>query len=416
MSLTQSFAIAWQAVKDNRLRSALTALGIVIGIAAVIALVTMGASVQASVSDSFGTPSTRTIDVTAGSTEGFGPGNGPERSRATLSVFSERDVAAIAAIDGVESVAPLTSVPIASVTIDDRTVALSSLTATTADSAALADIADGRPFAPGASEAVISQATVALLGGAIGVGDTLGVRLFDGQQRDLEVVGILAASDGLAAALASGSGVYVPVDPFVTGTVALPSGGDGVRTFSQVAVTIATTEGVADAQLAIGAYLDEASDARHLIPAGQGFLLATNSQVLDEVNDVLGLLTGFVTGIALIALLVGSIGIANIMLVSVTERTREIGIMKAIGGQSRTILSLFLIEAVIHGLIGAVIGTALGLAGGWIGARALGLSAAMPWGWIVAAIVIGVVVGIAAGIYPASRAARLHPIEALRYE
>src|SRR5690606_18709428 len=113
---------------------------------------------------------------------------------------------------------------------------------------------------------------------------------------------------------------------------------------------------------------------------------------------------------------VGSIGIANIMLVSVTERTREIGIMKAIGGQNRTILSLFLIEAVIHGTIGALIGTVVGLAGGWVGSAALDLSPTLPIGWLVAAVVIGVLVGVVAGIFPAQRAARLDPIQALRYE
>lgn len=418
MSFPQLVAISWQAVRDNRLRSALTALGIVIGIAAVIALVTMGTSVQASVTDTFGTPSTRTIDVGTGvaGEEGFGPGSGPDRAVASLPVFTERDVAALAALDGVEAVAPSTRVPVGSVTLDGRPLALATLTATTEDAAALEDLSAGRVFTAGAYEAVLGETTASLLGAEVGVGDVLGVRLLDGRQVEVEVVGLAAAGEGFAAMLSGGSGVYVPVDPFAPANATLPGADQPVRTFSSLAVTSVTTEGVADVQAAAGAYLDGTSDARTLLPDGQAFTLATNADMLDQVNDLLGMLTGFVTGIALIALLVGSIGIANIMLVSVTERTREIGIMKAIGGQSRTILAMFLTEAVIHGVIGALVGTALGLAGGVIGANVLGLAPTLPWTWIAAAVGIGVAVGVAAGIAPASRAAKLQPVVALRYE
>jgi len=418
VTFAQLVTVAWQAVQDNRLRSVLTALGIVIGIAAVIALVTMGASVQASVTDSFGTPSTRTVDVATGvaGQEGFGPGNGPDRAATSLAVFTERDVAAIAALAGVESVAPSTAVPVGSVTVAGRPLALPSLTATTADATALRTLTEGRVFVPGELEAVVDATTASRLGADVGVGDVLRVRLLDGRQLDVTVVGVAAAGEGFASVRSGGSGLYVPVDPFTPATAALPGADDAVRTFTQLAVTAADVDGVAGVQAAMATYLEDASDARTLLPDGQAFAVSTNAEVLDQVNDLLGTLTGFVTGIALIALLVGSIGIANIMLVSVTERTREIGVMKAIGGQSRTILALFLTEAVIHGVLGAVIGTALGLAGGWIGATALDLTATLPWPWIVAAIGIGVAVGITAGLFPASRAARLQPVEALRYE
>jgi putative ABC transport system permease protein len=420
VNLAQSFAIAWQAVKDNRLRSMLTALGIVIGISAVIALATMGASVQTSIADQFGTPSTRTIDVgSAIVNEGktrLGPGNGPgETPGSTLPVFTERDVAAIAAIDGVEHVVARTSVPIASITVAGRTLPLSSLTATTPDAGELAELSEGRAFTSGAAEAVVSESTVALFPDGLAVGDTLGVRTTDGADLDVVVVGIAVAGSGFAELL-SGTAIYVPIDPFVTSTVADPSGAGDVRVFPQLAVTATTTDGVEGVTAAVAGYLDGASDARALLPTTYAFTLQTNKQLLGQVNDMLDLLTGFVTGVALIALLVGSIGIANIMLVSVTERTREIGIMKAIGGQNRTILSLFLMEAVIHGTIGALIGTVVGLAGGWIGSAALDLSPTLPVDWLVAAVVIGVLVGVVAGIFPAQRAARLDPIQALRYE
>ncbi len=416
MSLSQSLAIAWQAVRDNRLRSILTALGIVIGVAAVIVLTTLGASVQANVADQFGTPSTRTIDVSA--TQAAHPGRPPgaDRALAGVSVFTDRDVAALAGLANVESMAPEASVPVAAARFGERTIAFGSVTATTPDHAALTEFAQGGAFTPGVPEAVLSDAALALFGGEIGVGDTLTLRMAGGEDIDVVVVGILPPATGLAAQLMFGSGVYVPIDPFVARTLPNPAGDGEVRAYSKLSVTVSRTDEVEDVRAGIEAYLSAEADAAALLPAGYTFSVSTNAQVLGQVNELLDLLTAFVTGIALISLLVGSIGIANIMLVSVTERTREIGIMKAIGGQSRTIRSLFLMESIIHGLTGAVIGTVVGLAGGLIGARVLGLDPAVPIGWLVAAIVIGVMVGILAGLYPAMRAARMHPIQALRYE
>jgi putative ABC transport system permease protein len=416
MSFAQSVAIAWQAIRDNRLRSILTALGIVIGVAAVIVLTTLGASVQASVADRFGTTSTRTIEVSA--TPGALPGRPPgaERALAGVAVFTDRDVAALAALADVDAVAPEASVPIVAARFGDRMIAFGAVTATTPDYPAFAEFAEGRAFAPGAAEVVLGDAAVALLGGQIGLGDTLTLRPAGGADLDLVVVGILAPAAGFAGPMMGGSGVYVPIDPFVPRTMPDPAGDGEVRVYSKLSVTAARTDAVDAVRAGIEAYLAGPADAAALVPTGIAFSVSTNALILEEVNEVLDLLTAFVTGIALISLLVGSIGIANIMLVSVTERTREIGIMKAIGGQSRTILSLFLLESMIHGLMGAAIGAVLGLAGGTLGARALGLAPAVPIAWLVAAIVIGVVVGVLAGLYPAARAARLHPIQALRYE
>jgi putative ABC transport system permease protein len=141
---------------------------------------------------------------------------------------------------------------------------------------------------------------------------------------------------------------------------------------------------------------------------------------LREISQVVGAVTGVLTAllgaIAAVSLLVGGIGIMNIMLVSVTERTREIGIRLAIGARAREILWQFLIEAIVLSTLGGIAGIALGLAGSWLAARGLGL----PFVWVpeivLAAFVFAAVVGVFFGWYPALRAARLNPIEALRHE
>jgi putative ABC transport system permease protein len=146
------------------------------------------------------------------------------------------------------------------------------------------------------------------------------------------------------------------------------------------------------------------------------FQLFSQSDLLDTAGQITGMLTAFLGAIAGISLLVGGIGIMNIMLVSVTERTREIGIRKAVGALRRDILTQFLLESVVLSLIGGIVGIILGWAIATVAGRLIDLEAPLALGTVLLATGFATAVGLVFGIYPAWRAAGLRPIEALRYE
>jgi len=412
MDLGESLRMSLRTIRGHKLRSALTTLGIVIGIAAVITFVTLGASVKAEVVGQFGdSPANRVFLVAEPEDEGGPP--------AALSqpVFTEWDVSQLRRSEGVERVIPRGTVGIAALEANGQTIARDELVATSPALFEGTTFVAGGPFGENGSELVVNEPAARLFAENLSVGDRVTVTRQQGDSVNVTVVGILAANASVNPLSGFGSQprFYVSTAGYDT-VVESPTQGVTQRVYPQVTVVAddpTETQAVKDR---VQRYLDGDSDARRLAPESYTVGARTNQDIVQRIRNVVNRLTQFVTGIAVISLIVGAIGIANIMLVSVRERTKQIGIMKAVGATDRDVLQLFLVESVLLGLLGAVIGVPLGVAGGYAATVYADLPLALPLVWVGVAIGIGLLVGVLAGVYPAWSATRVDPIEALRYE
>jgi putative ABC transport system permease protein len=371
-------------------------LGVVIGVASVVALVGVGRGTTANITRSLGSLGTNLLTVS------------PTGGVNTTSTLTLDDATAIAGIDGVVAVAPELQTQ-ATVATSTTNTATTSIVGTSADYAYVRayDVWQGAFLS---TLDVERSLRVAVLGATVAdnlgldgsaVGTTVSI---DGLP--FEVIGILQAKGG--------SGFNDPDDQVLVpiGSVAKYFvGGDSVRTIGASVADGADMQAVSDA-------IAEELRLRHGIGAADSddFSIFTQAQLLEVTESISGTLTLLLGGIASIALVVGGIGIMNIMLVSVRERTREIGIRKALGARGRDILSQFLIEALTLSLLGGLIGVVVGLV-----VSAL-IGSVAGWGFIfdpstvLLATVFSLVVGVVFGVWPARQAARLDPVVALRFE
>ncbi len=413
--------MAFRALRANRLRSALTMLGIIIGVSAVITLLSVGRGVEQYIAEAFSSIGTNLLFVLPGSPEetaGSGPTQVVQGNVVLGPALTERDAEALRdpqRAPDVALVAPENqSVATVSAAGNFRRTVVSGVTP--AYSAARSwPVVAGRflsegDLAAGARVAVLGQTVV----------DTLFPDERDPLQQIVKindvpyrVIGILERKGG---------SLFGDVDdqvaiPLSTSQVDLPSfrtrAGLPVVTFIYVQVEDDARREVATRQI-----VEIIRDQHNIDYRDEDdFSVYSQADFLAAFGAITGVVTLFLSAIAGISLLVGGIGIMNIMLVTVTERTREIGLRKAVGAQRRDILAQFLVEATTLSLSGGLVGIGLGVSGALVISRLLeGFTASVSIGAVGLAVGFSAAVGLFFGLYPALRASRLNPIEALRYE
>ena len=377
-------------------RTILTMLGIVIGVAAVVLLASLGNGIQKSISGQINDLGPNLITISPGTSgEQDGGDNGPFGA-AAASTLTQDDTRLVADLPGVMAASSNVSTV---APVERRSVSFSGVDPSY-DEIRSVELAAGR-FVEGRGEMVLDASTADdLLKGtpkeAVGEGLTIG-------REEYEVVGVAEASD-------VEFGPPIPESSYLATADALEI--SGVETVGQIVVQAEGTGTVDRAVDGIGKELKAAHDG------AKDFSVVTQRELLSTFTEITDQLTIFLAGIAGISLLVGGIGVMNIMLVSVAERTREIGVRKALGATNADVLFQFLLEAVLLALIGGVVGVAVGIGGSAILPRLLTYlpPAVVTVNEVALAFGVSALIGVVFGVLPAYRSARLQPVEALRRE
>jgi putative ABC transport system permease protein len=407
MMWLMALRLALRALRRNRMRSALTALGVIIGVAALIVTVALGEGARQVIARQIASLGSSLLIIVPGASVQGGFSGGAGTGRPLLREDVDEIVRSAKAV---RYAAPF-----------DRTVAQvisanqnwsTQIYGTTPEYFLVRDwgVARGRRFTHSENETAAKVCllgqTVAqnLFGGNDPVGETVRVK-----QMPCEVIGVLATKGQSAMGTDQDDAVIIPSLTLRTRIL-----NQSRQYVGSIMIGATSEEDVAQAEQEVIRILRQ----RHKLADDQenDFTIRNLSELAQTQAKVVETNTAMLRNVAAVSLLVGGIGIMNIMLVSVTERTREIGVRLAIGARERDVLWQFLVEAVVLSVAGGLCGAALGIGGATVLARFMNMEVTISFFWLALAFGISVGIGVIFGLYPARKAARLDPIEALRYE
>ncbi|KYK34858.1 MAG: hypothetical protein AYK18_13595 [Theionarchaea archaeon DG-70] len=413
MNMREALSMSIHNIRQHTFRSVFTTLGVIIGIAAVISTITLVASINAySIGQWEESMRTDLLTVIAGETEEQLVGE--VINTTLLPIFTERDLSALEKIEHVVEVIPMAQVEYnmkKGIWHGETNLSGVSLLSTerSAFGENMLELKTGSTFKTD-GEAVVTEHVALMIDETAedAVGETIYVALAEGE-REFIIAGIIRGTE-----MFKNPTIFIPESYYTQGR-------DGKRVYDFLIVRVDSVKNIDAVEEKALTYL-KTSDAQEYLEEDVPYLdvvIVSQKKLIDMILNQTSQFSKLLSSVGLTSLIVGCIGIINVMLVAVGERIREVGIMKALGARKRDILQLFLLESVIISLIGALIGAVTGICGGYA-LIAFFFSAKTPivfqWSWFPIAIVAGLIAGVASGLYPAVKASRIHPVEALRYE
>lgn len=434
MNVREALRFAWRGVMANKVRSFLTTLGILIGVAAVIILVAVGTGSSRSVQEQISSLGSNTLTVTASATGAAGgfpgggggfpggggglPGAGADSGAgsqsstdvraAVLTLDDAKAIATSGEAPDVLGVAPVVSAQSVTATYRGSTHDVNTMTGTTPAYLAIDNtrVVEGRNFT---DDEYLDHAAVALVGQTVAE-DLVGSDTSEIVGRTIALNGVEFEVVGLLEEKGS-TGPQDQDDRVIAPATAVQDALSGYGAIDSISVKATSPDTVDAAQSQVEAILD----TRHGVTAAdRDYSVSSASSILSAATSSNQTFTVLLGAVAAISLLVGGIGVMNIMLVTVTERTREIGIRKAIGAGKADIVGQFLVEAILLSLFGGIVGVVVGLVGSQF--TIVGVEPVVAPYSVFLAFGVALLIGLFFGLYPANRAASLRPIDALRYE